>query len=369
MADYNPDDLYREIANYEYHSIDDSVIAPIYSKIMEIPMMIIPKAISPNFISLCGLFLVLVGMLFVETNPVITGLTIVLYHMCDTLDGKQGRRLGMENNPTTELFDHGVDSIVSLTVSHNISRLFDLDITIEVFIIVIVFSIFFISTCENSKTHLMHFKDPALNPTEILLVVESIFILHPLYQPLISDNFILCVGLVVCPYLIFKIINEFLLLIGNFDRPGANSIIVVSALCLLFPVNVMMCGLSNGQSIFSIIVGLNIIIICTIWIEISKFSFNFLLPFAILLNLIIGVTYIPNFVLLLSMLVATGMTNINFGKALLMSSLFGLVLYLDLTISFLLCAGYLIMFYEFNNIICQVLGMDHFFSIPLIDSD
>ena len=111
----------NKIKNYRYVGLDDSIICNVYYAICYRILEYIPKWLSPNIITLCGLAAVMAStmLLFMFSWLLsfgalagISALCLLTYQLCDTLDGRQAKRLNMYHNATTELFDHCCDSIV-----------------------------------------------------------------------------------------------------------------------------------------------------------------------------------------------------------------------------------------------------------------
>lgn len=108
------------IKNYSYSGKDLSFISKYYYPICNFIIKYIPIFVSPNLITLFGLFTVIsstISLLYFSFLPIsiryiICGISLFIYQLCDTIDGLQGKRTGMYYNPTTELFDHGCDSMV-----------------------------------------------------------------------------------------------------------------------------------------------------------------------------------------------------------------------------------------------------------------
>ena len=120
------------IQNYKYSGEDQSLLAPFMYKIWSKFFFLVPKRISPNVITICGLFIVSLSFVIIQMNNwsndclncFLFGLALFIYQTTDALDGMQGKRVHMYENATTEIFDHGIDSIVtSLTSLTTISLL------------------------------------------------------------------------------------------------------------------------------------------------------------------------------------------------------------------------------------------------------
>src|SRR5579883_1816717 len=119
----------QAILNYHYVSVDYSILAPYYRKICNYTINFIPLNISPNVLTLIGLFGIIASTfitIFLKDffglliTCIICSLLLFFYQIMDTLDGMQCKRVNMYYNPTAEIFDHGCDSITTCCVLYNL---------------------------------------------------------------------------------------------------------------------------------------------------------------------------------------------------------------------------------------------------------
>jgi len=174
------------LLNYAYHGQDHSLLAPTMYKIWAYFFYLVPKGISPNVVTLTGLAAVVLtvfwaslGIASASTICYAMALAVFFYQTADALDGMQGRRVGMYQNPTTEIFDHGVDSCVTVITALS-SIIFVLKLAHPVPIMLLMFSGFvgFHSpTYEHLITNKMIFRGGPTNPTEALIITQLILVL------------------------------------------------------------------------------------------------------------------------------------------------------------------------------------------------
>lgn len=205
-----------KLRNYVYKSEDESVIAPYYTEFAYHILAFIPLWVSPNVISLIGLSFVIFSSLlnlFFSASISFTTLCFInvgclfAYQMCDILDGRQAYRLTMETNPTTDVFDHGCDSVVLVLACLN--SVWILDITFQaaaMLLFLTTCTLFYLPTWQNLHTKCMVFRSGLCNPTESLVAIQVSFLLTGLFPSLFrsSELFhfvaIICLGIycVIC---------------------------------------------------------------------------------------------------------------------------------------------------------------------------
>ncbi|ARF08671.1 CDP-alcohol phosphatidyltransferase [Catovirus CTV1] len=198
----------QAILNYRYVSQDDSILAPYYKTISTYCIDYIPINMSPNLITLIGLTGVFVSTfitIFLKNyigllaTCVICSTLLLFYQIMDTLDGMQGKRVNMYYNPTTELFDHGCDSITTTLVLYNLLNLtnsINQDPLGSIILILCTLINFYLPTWQHANTKIMHFRGGFFNPT------ESIFFIKILY---------ICIGLFPSIFCNFYVVRFFLL--------------------------------------------------------------------------------------------------------------------------------------------------------------
>lgn len=190
------------IRNYKYSGEDQSFLAPFMYKLWSLFFILVPKRISPNLVTTFGLSTVLISFIIIHLNDsnddflncLIFGIALFIYQTADALDGMQGKRVHMYENATTEIFDHGIDSIVtSLTSITTITRLIHIDKTLppiySVLILLTSFIGFHSPTYEHVITRKMRFQSGPCNPTEALIGMQLFYLITSIY-PLIWSYYI-----------------------------------------------------------------------------------------------------------------------------------------------------------------------------------
>jgi hypothetical protein len=172
---------------YQYHSSDPSRLAPWLNEHVWQPLSThMPQRLSPNVITLTGLACSIVNVcLCVAYTHASSGdsgdaatvappywvypvsaLLLCLYQTLDALDGLQGKRVGMYNNATTELFDHGCDSWSLLCTMTAFTHLADCTPIEQRWWLAVTTYVFLSSTYTHTCTGIMTFGSGLRNPTE-----------------------------------------------------------------------------------------------------------------------------------------------------------------------------------------------------------
>jgi len=110
---------------------------------------------------------------------------LFIYQTFDALDGQQGRKVGMYTHATTELFDHGVDSVV-LVIS-TIVGLRGMNLNgswMCPLFVVCALSGFYFPSWENLNTGVMYFRGGFSNPTEGLAISQLMFLVTGIFPHL-----------------------------------------------------------------------------------------------------------------------------------------------------------------------------------------
>lgn len=207
------DETRHRIKNYKYNGQDRSKLASCWSKFCsKIHVCLVPTHISPNIITLIGLFIVFFNVLVLHVNPfmqhkfLLAAISLFLYQICDALDGLQGRLIGMYNNVTTEIFDHGCDSLVITLTCLQVTLLFNLSLGHALIIFIAASLVFFLPTWEHQWTHVMIFRGGLANPTEGLFSVELFYLLCE-YQSCDISLLIPPFSLVFCIYYLSDLVS------------------------------------------------------------------------------------------------------------------------------------------------------------------
>ena len=99
------------LRNYKYTGEDHSFVAPFMYKIWTKFFLFVPKEISPNLVTIFGLFAVVFAFVIIHLHPgdndafncLIFAIALFIYQTADALDGMQGKRVHMYENATTEV--------------------------------------------------------------------------------------------------------------------------------------------------------------------------------------------------------------------------------------------------------------------------
>lgn len=120
----------EKIISHKYQSgklsIMDRIVSNQCNKIVEY----LPDNMAPNLITTIGVFIQLqtsicyyLALRFNGEVPSFlffySGICTFIYQIMDILDGKQARRL-KKSTPLGQLFDHGLDTIASSSITYNI---------------------------------------------------------------------------------------------------------------------------------------------------------------------------------------------------------------------------------------------------------
>ncbi|KAL0490824.1 cholinephosphotransferase [Acrasis kona] len=105
----------------------------------------------------------------------------------------QGKRVGMYQNPTTEMFDHGVDSCVTvLTAICMCKYVLAVDSSPIVLLVLcaVGFTGFHSPTYEHLITNKMIFRGGPTNPTEALIITQVVLVIAGLFPTFFHSPFI-----------------------------------------------------------------------------------------------------------------------------------------------------------------------------------
>ena len=328
----------NRIKNYNYQSIDQSLLAPYYKKICSFIIQFIPLYVSPNILTLIGLAGVLVSTFIVTflkntfeffTICALCSLLLFFYQIMDTLDGMQGRKVGMYYNPTTELFDHGCDSITTFCTVYNFLNLTEIANNyqiVSIWIAVLSLTNFYMSTWEHSNTGIMHFRKGFLNPTEAIFMVKILYLIIGLFPDFQYDyraNIIILCGLLLTSF--FGFYQSYSNTILNSKKENYNTFISLTPLIICY-VQAIYITVNNIFTInyMNIVLPMLISILNLIWYEISGNNYR-IIPYLLVL-----------------------IANLTFS-------------YMGAYISIII---YIILFIEYTTIMCNILGMKYFYTIP-----
>jgi hypothetical protein len=105
------DNKKQAIRDYRYFGEDQSILAPFMYKLWSLFFILVPKKISPNFVTIFGLTTISIAFTIIHLNSynddsfncLIFGIALFIYQTTDALDGMQGERVHMCENATTEV--------------------------------------------------------------------------------------------------------------------------------------------------------------------------------------------------------------------------------------------------------------------------
>jgi phosphatidylglycerophosphate synthase len=322
-------EIENSIKNYSYKSNDHSYLSRYYLPLCKFILEFVPVRLSPNLITLFGLGAVLlstISLLFTVSpfSFLFCAICLLTYQLCDTLDGLQGKRTGMYNNCTTELFDHGCDSIVVTLSTINFALIYP-QISQSLLITSVISStcLFYFPTWEHLHTKTMNFRGGLCNPTESLFALELFYLALAIQPSMMSLNvisFIIFVQALHALYVVCQSIRN-VIMVDYMSKCSKIITIVPFVLCifLLFPYS----DTGHLTELVGILLTWNYAVLELIWSEISnaKYNLNGFL-FVFLKQLLVPYEF---------------MTNIIY---------------------------YVYKFNGYIRIMCQVLNMDNFMDIP-----
>ena len=112
-----------------------------------------------------------------------------IYQTADAMDGCMGRRTSMYVHPSTELFDHGVDSVVAAINAVTSVSLLGLGPTrMGILHFLAAMSAFYLSTYEHLHVGRLHFGKGFANPTEGLVMVLLTYALYAAWPRALVDH-------------------------------------------------------------------------------------------------------------------------------------------------------------------------------------
>jgi hypothetical protein len=105
------DNKKQAVRDYRYFGEDQSLLAPFMYKLWSLFFILVPKKISPNFVTIFGLITISIAFTIIHLNNynddsfncLIFGIALFIYQTTDALDGMQGERVHMCENATTEV--------------------------------------------------------------------------------------------------------------------------------------------------------------------------------------------------------------------------------------------------------------------------
>ena len=311
------------IKNYHYSSIDSSIFGNYLDVLCNIIVKYVPITISPNIISIIGLTHVITGTILLSllVSPIkylLCAILLFVYQLCDTLDGKQGKRTNMYYNSSTELYDHGVDSIVMSLSLINFSMVLPLSHTWRCFAFFAAASTFYLPTWEHVHVRVMDFRFALFNPTEALLCTELMYIGIWLDPNIVNTNFpkyVITAQLFGVFWLYFSCLKKTF----SVHKKISNEQIIT--ILPLFVTSILMFYHTNMSDYIEILLLWNHAVVSLIWKEISgtKYEFNYFVL------AVLRYHFAPN-------------------------------LYLAIV-------SYILLFARYSRLICDVYGMKHFWTI------
>lgn len=325
----------HHIRNYDYKSIDRSLLAPYYKRICQNIINYIPLHTSPNIITLIGLIISMTSTLMVacyknildhSTLCYICFACLFIYQLIDILDGMQAGRVCMYYNPTTELFDHGCDSVTTVCVTYNILMLsgtYEREYILSMIFSLCILLNFYFSTWQHSNTKIMEFRAGLLNPTEMIFTIKCTFILLSIYP-----NIVIGYELYLVLFVIILTVVHFITAICETFSVSANSDIIL--MLSLFPAFLSVYQLYQfikygvSFNMINIMAPMVLGIVELLWLEISNeyvnektiylcmyiFAINMLMPNTIFASLISIILLVNKFIIYINIMCSIlGMKN------------------------------------------------------------
>jgi hypothetical protein len=276
-----PKSAVDRILNYPYASNDQSIFVKYIKNICRYIIDLIPTTISPNVITTTGLCLVLFSTIiqhvFVSVySALFAALSLFIYQLLDDLDGMQGKRTNMYNNPTTEIFDHGCDSINMVLTVLNVISIFGINYYLSVLLLLSSLTIFYMPTWEHRHTGVMNFRSGGANPTESLLMTQLSFVLAALFPSIKCYTVHLIITLGVF-FTALKCIRDSF---NTINKPDAVNTLIPLIVTYIYGAFVVY----HEQNILLITIPWLTATLELIWAEITYLNYN-LVPFLCILSL------------------------------------------------------------------------------------
>lgn len=268
----------NRIQNYPYQSNDQSILIKYIKYVCNIIINYIPLSVSPNIITVCGVGIVLLSTIIQYMYASIYSvifciISLFIYQILDNLDGMQGKRTNMYNNPTTELFDHGCDSITSVLTVFNIINIFNIEsIILSNLLFLFVTTVFYSPTWEHRHTQIMQFRGGISNPTECLLITQFGFLLTIIF-PIVKHYII--IGIIIS-ILMYNAILSIKTAITNVITvcKGVNIEIIKTIIPQILSILLVFYNICAKKNITILIVPWLISVIELIWSEITYLKYN-----------------------------------------------------------------------------------------------
>lgn len=276
-----PDNAIKRIQNYSYQSVDGSIVDRYIRKLCTLILTLIPLTLSPNIITLFGTSLVIMSSIVLHLytsvyTVLLCALCLFLYQLADVLDGMQGRRVNMYTNPTTEIFDHGCDSITTSLTTMNVCTAVGVTSPfVRLLFFLLPATMFYLPTWEHVHTKVMQFRAGPGNPTEALLLVEAFYVLStcvPFMKTPVFHYMTLCTLLLTCAY------NSYQSLRAVFTTKFGMNLEVMktlSPLLLIWLLGVHNLRYDVESNVWVLLVVWLVSIVELIWTEITWIPYNF----------------------------------------------------------------------------------------------
>jgi len=201
------------LKTWQYDGSDPSFMAGIMKPFWQnMAHRFVPPGTSPNLVSLVGVSSIFFISIYVwtwfptlsETDDMpfylyfLCSLGLFIFQTADAMDGQQGRRVQMYTHPSTELVDHGCDSVTTSLIAITTALTFRLGLTWRTALFMTtVWTIFWLSTWEHIHSGTMRFPSGLSNPTEAQFVTMASFLFVGYFQHFISFPISLTAEIVV----------------------------------------------------------------------------------------------------------------------------------------------------------------------------
>lgn len=186
------------IKKWKYSVIDESITSEFLNPIWDTMLNYIPTYVSPNLLTLIGLFCSLFIWLLVEIfyTPILIPFIIMVYCIIstiDALDGKQARKIN-NSTPMGELFDHSVDTVSLFIITRITCIVIGIDKVnlVPIYIYIgIVFCHTHYQACIDGYIKLSRYGGPNEMLLLIILVYLSSFFIE--WRIFFASNLIYCI--------------------------------------------------------------------------------------------------------------------------------------------------------------------------------
>lgn len=227
-----------KISNWKYKAIDNDICSKLFDPLYNKVSCMIPRNVSANILSFSGLilssyayYLTTFGL---NSYNFFSGIFIFLYMFLDAVDGKHARNTNTSSS-LGELIDHFCDCITNVILTVAICNVYELtDEKIRWCLVAATQILFF-------KEHFVPFykEDKVVvfgkfnGPTTIICLAILLIWLKPYIFHLLSNNIIVCVGIVASFYVTYELIELVIYISQNYSKNKDFSTTFGIGVCML----------------------------------------------------------------------------------------------------------------------------------------